>query len=232
MFRLSPPERLRLLILFSLVALLAACAARPILPAGGAAAPVAQTDPADGYRDSFVPGQTGNWLFEQDESASTGIANEQLAITITSPNTIQYVTLGDYTFTDFALEVDAWQRSGPVESSYGVLFRMVDGNQFYRFDITGNGLYIVERRDADGRWTRLVPDWTSTAAINQGLNVANRLKIIAAGDSLAFYVNEILLVQVTDSAYGSGAIALDAGSFGGGDLQVTFDNLVITSGTP
>jgi hypothetical protein len=221
-----------LLVLFSLVALLAACAARPILPAGGATAPVAQTDPADGYRDSFVPGQTGNWLFEQDESASTGIANEQLTITITSPNTIQYVTLGDYTFTDFALEVDAWQRSGPVESSYGVLFRMVDGNQFYRFDITGNGLYMVERRDPDGRWTRLVPDWTSTAAINQGLNVANRLKIIAAGDSLAFYVNEILLVQVIDAAYDSGAIALDAGSFGGGDLQVTFDNLVITSGTP
>jgi hypothetical protein len=232
MSRLLLPKQVRLLILFSLMALLAACSARPILPADGAAAPVAQTDPSDGYRDSFVPGQTGNWLFEQDESASTGIANEQLAITITSPNTIQYVTLDGYTFTDFALEVDAWQRSGPVESSYGVLFRMVDGNQFYRFDITGNGLYIVERRDADGRWTRLVPDWTPTAAINQGLNVANRLKIIAAGDTLTFYVNEILLVQVTDSAYDSGAIALDAGSFGGGDLQVTFDNLVITSGTP
>ncbi len=232
MSRLSPPEPLRWLLFSFLVTLLAGCNARPILPSDGASAPVAQTDPSNGYRDSFVPGQTGNWLFEQDESASTGIANEQLAITITSPNTIQYVTLGDYTFTDFALEVDVWQRSGPVESSYGVLFRKVDGNQFYRFDITGSGLYIVERRDADGRWTRLVPDWTPTAAINQGLNVANRLKIIAAGNELTFYVNEMLLTQVTDSTYSGGAIALDAGSFGGGDLQVTFDNLVISSGTP
>lgn len=230
--RLLLPDLHKQLLYSFLVVFLAGCNARSILPSGSASTPVAQHDPSTGYHDSFVPGQTGNWLFEQDESASTVIANEQLAITITAPNTIQYVTLEDYTFTDFVLEVDAWQRSGPVESSYGILFRKLDGNQFYRFDITGNGLYIVERHDADGRWTRLVPDWTSTAAINQGLNVANRLKVIAAGESLTFYVNEILLTQVIDSAYGGGEIALDAGSFGGGDLQVTFDNLVITSGAP
>lgn len=227
MSRLSRLESIRLIYFWSLLSLLTACNARPILPATGQSGNSGQSNV---YQDSFVPGQTGNWLFEQDDSASTGIANEQLVITITAPDTIQYVTLGDQTFNDFALEVDAWQRSGPVQSSYGVLFR-VAGDQFYRFDITGNGMYIVERHEADGKWTRLVPDWTPTPAINQGLNVANRLKIIASGDNLTFYVNDILLVQVIDPVLDDGTIALDAGSFGGGDLQVSFDNLLITRGT-
>jgi hypothetical protein len=209
---------------------LAACNARPLLPGGASPSILDRSDST--FQDAFIPGQTGNWLFEQDELASTGIVNEQLVITITTPNTVQYATLSDRTFSDFAVEVDAWQRSGPVESSYGILFRMVDGSQFYRFDITGSGLYIIERRDADGKWTRLVPDWTATPAINQGLNVANRLKVIASGDSLTFYVNDILLTQLTDPAYTSGSLALDAGSFGGGDLQVSFDNLLVTSDAP
>jgi hypothetical protein len=203
-----------------------ACGTRPLLP--DVAGSINPTASATDFEDRFVPGQTGNWLFEGDALGSTAIVNEQLVITVAEPDTIQYATLGDRAFSDFALEVDVWQRSGPVESSYGVLFRMADGGQFYRFDITGNGLFIVERHDSDGRWTRLVPDWTPTSAINQGLNVANRLKVIASGSEMAFFVNDILLIQVSDPTYASGAVALDAGSFGGGDLQVSFDNLVIT----
>jgi hypothetical protein len=212
------------------LAVAAGCGARPLLPAGSDGTRAA---PADGsYQDGFIPGQSGNWVFEQDELGSTGIVNEQLVITVATPNTIQYSALGDQTFGDFALEVDTWQRSGPAESSYGVLFRMQDAGQFYRFEITSNGLYMVERRNSDGTWTRLVRDWTPSTAINQGLNVANRLKIIAAGPNLTFYANDILLTQVTDSGYSGGAIALDAGTFGGGNLQVSFDNLSITSGVP
>lgn len=217
---------------------LAACGGRPLLPDQGNTpsgnVQSAGEEPAgnEPYTDTFVPGQSGNWLFEQDANGSTAIVNEQLVVTIVSPNTIQYATLDDRVFEDFVLEVDAWQRAGAPESSYGVLFRLQEDKQFYRFDITGNGLFIVERRHADGTWTRLVPEWTPTSALNQGLNVANRLKIIAAGSTLTFYANDVLLTQVVDEGLSAGGIALDAGTFGGGDLQVSFDNLSITPGTP
>jgi hypothetical protein len=209
------------------------CGGRPLLPdttVNLSASPQPSAD--EPFTDAFVPGQSGNWLFEQDASGSTAIVNEQLVVTITAPNTIQYATLGDRTFGDFVLEVDAWQRSGAPESSYGILFRLLDDQQFYRFDVTGNGLYIVERRQADGTWLRLTPEWTPTSALNQGLNVANRLKVIATGPTLTFYANDVLLTQVVDEALATGNIALDAGTFGGGDLQVSFDNLTITPGTP
>lgn len=209
--------------------LLAGCGGRPLLPASlsGDTDSTAVVDPNEPFRDEFIPGQTANWLLEQDDVGSTAVVNDQLVITVAAPNTIQYATLTDRAFGDFVLEVDAWQRGGAPESSYGVLFRIQEDGRFYRFDITGNGLYMIERRDTDGTWTRLLREWTPTAAINQGLNVANRLKIIANGADMAFYVNDILLTQVSDTALAEGRIGLDAGSFAGNALQVTFDNVSV-----
>jgi len=226
MCRLLRPSLVVLCVLGLL--LLPACGGRTLLPvdSGGERSTGDQTG---SFSDEFIPGRTGNWVLEQDDRGSTAVVNEQLVITVAAPNTIQYSALGDRIFSNFVLEVDAWQRSGPPESSYGVMFRVADDGQFYRFDITGNGLYVIERRAADGTWARLVPDWTPTAAINQGLNVANRLKIIAAGSELAFYANDILLAQVSDTGLSEGQVALDAGSFGGETLQVSFDNLTVTT---
>jgi len=225
MFRSSRLSRIALSL--PVVLLLAACGLRPMQSSGARPGEPA-TDGA--VSETFVPGRTGNWLFEADDKASTAITNEELAITITVPNTIQYATLGDRTFGDFVLEVDTWRRSGPPEGSYGVLFRMQEDGQFLRFDITGGGQYVVERHNADGSWTRLTPDWVASPAINQEMNALNRLKILAAGSNLTFYANDILLLQLTDDAPAAGAIALDAGTFGGGNLQVSFDNLTITPG--
>lgn len=179
------------------------------------------------FRDQFIPGNTGKWLLEGDELTSTEIANEQLIITVNEPNTVQFATLQEPQFSDFVVEVDGRQRVGQPDSSYGILFRVQDPQRFYRFEITANGLYVVERHNPDGTWTRLVQDWLPSDAINQGLNVANRLKVIANGPEITLYVNDILLQQVTDATYPSGAIALSAGTFGGNSLQVSFDDLVV-----
>lgn len=179
------------------------------------------------FSDQFIAGQTGRWLLEQDELTSAEISSEQLVLTVNEPNTIQFATLQEPIFSDFVVEVDGRQRAGSPDSSYGVLFRLQDPQRFYRFSITGNGLYVIERHNPDNTWTRLVQDWLPTEAINQGLNVANRLKVIANGPEFTFYVNNILLQQLNDATYPSGAVALSAGTFGGGNLQVSFDDLVV-----
>jgi hypothetical protein len=179
------------------------------------------------FRDEFVPGHTGNWILEHDETGSTAIVPEQMLIEINVPNLVQYATLKEPLFSDFTLEVDGRMMSGSPVSSYGVLFRKQGPQQFYRFAITGDGMYTLERHDADGARLTFTGDWRDAASIKQGLGVTNHLKIVANGPAIALYVNDVLLDQFTDETYAEGSIALDAGTFNDGNLQVAFDNLIL-----
>lgn len=204
---------------FAVLLVLAACSA------GGEGA---SNDEDVLFRDEFIPGEIGNWLIEGDDVGQTAVIDQQLVISIAQPNTMQYVTLQDPTVDNFSLEVEAQQITGHPESSYGVLARMRGANQFYRFEITSNGLYMVERHNADGTWRQYLEDWAESSAINQGLNTVNRLKVEARGANLSFYVNNQLLHEVVDNGVGINTnVGLDAGTFGQSGLKVAFDNIVI-----
>lgn len=179
------------------------------------------------FHEEFIAGETADWSLEGDEIAQTAVIDEQLVIEINEANVIQFATLPEPQFTDFVLEVDARLLAGEMENSFGVLFRMQNSEAFYRCEITGNGLYMVERRNADGTWTQFLDDWKESPAINQGLTVPNRLKVVAVGPSISFYVNDLLLEEINDSTYATGTVALDAGTFGPGGVRVAFDNLVV-----
>lgn len=179
------------------------------------------------YQDNFSVGETGPWLVEGDSAGRSAVIDEQLVIRISTPGTMQFVTLPEPQFSDFSLQVDARLLNGSPQSSYGVLFRMESQTEFYRFAVTGDGMYMVERRNNDGSWARFVTDWTGAPVINQGVGAVNQLRVDAVGSTMRFFINGSLVHQVTDSQYASGTIALDAGTFGQGDLEVAFDNLVV-----
>jgi hypothetical protein len=178
-------------------------------------------------REEFVMGETGSWLLESDESGSTTIIPEQLLIEINKPQMVQYATLTEPIFDDFNLEVEGRILSGSPHSSYGVLFRMQNPQQFYRFEITGDGTYILERHDADGSRYLFMGDWRDAESINQGQNMINRLGVDVKGSNISLFVNGMLLEQFTDDVYSSGYIGLDAGTFDIAPVQVAFDNLLI-----
>jgi hypothetical protein len=179
------------------------------------------------FSDDFSGSQAASWQLEADDVAGTTIQDERLVITIRQANTLQYANLSEPSFDDFVLEVDAVQLDGGPESSFGVLFRMQSPGEFYRYDITGDGRYMVERRNSDGSWTRFTDEWTESAAIQSGLNATNRLRIVAQGPQLSFFANDELLLAFSDSAYPMGTIALDAGTFGQVPLSVAFDSVEI-----
>lgn len=212
----------KIFLLLSLVIGLASCSLLPDQEE--------QTEPANEalYLDEFVLGKTGSWLLEGDDIGRTSIVNEQMVIQVNNPQTVQYTSLSAPIFDDFVLEVDGRLVTGDPASTYGILFRMQSPEEFYRFEISGTGLYIVERHDSGGQWARLLPDWQDSEAIGQGLNARNRLKLVAIGPTVQYYVNDVLLGEFSDTAYTRGNIGLDAGTFGKIGLEVAFDNLIVT----
>ncbi len=180
------------------------------------------------FSDSFAIGQTGEWLVESDAAGSTAIADEKLVISLNTANTIQYASLQDPTFDDLILEVDATLLAGSPAGSYGVLFRVQEGGGFYRYNVTGEGRYVLERHDGRGGWQRLTDGWEETAAVHQGVGSTNRLKVVVGGPNILLFVNDEPLGQFTDAGgYAGGRIAVNAGTFANPDLQVAFDNVVV-----
>lgn len=201
-----------------LVLLLAACSDMQVrIP--GVSKPI--------FRDEFVLGETGTWQLEGDDAGSTSIVPEQLLIEVKSPRLIQYTTLKEPVLDDFSLSVDGRILSGSPQSSYGVLFRKQGPQQFYRFEITGDGTYILERHDQDGSRALFMGDWRKSDAINVGLNAVNRFGVEAQGSAISILINDVLLEQISDETYLSGNIALDAGTFESAPIQVAFDNLLV-----
>lgn len=211
------------LVLLLLAVGLAACDSEP----EPTAVPLQAEDSGVLLVENFTVGRTGNWLTEADDLGLTAVLNERMLIEVNAANTIQYTTLQERPFGDFVLELEVTQLAGSLESSFGVLFRMQSPQEFFRFDITGNGRYNIERHNANGSWSRFVEDWPISTAIKQGYNVTNLLRVYAEGPVIAVYANGELLHQFEDPSYSEGNIALTGGTFGQSGLSVSFDNLVV-----
>ena len=166
----------RLMLAIGLLALLAACdGVEPRTTTGGV------DDSELIYGDDFSSDGAGRWLLEADEFGSTALQDGRLLIEVGQAGTLQYTALEEPTFADFDLTVDAELVAGDREATYGLLFRMAGPESFYRFELTGDGRYVVESHESDGSWRRLVDGWQKSEAIMTGPGAINRLRVVAAG---------------------------------------------------
>ena len=174
------------------------------------------------YSDDFNDSETG-WgeVFEPDTVRQYG--GSQYHIIAKKINTFTWSKSGR-DFTDFVLEVDATQDQGPSNNSYGVLFRSEDDEHFYRFGISGDGFYFLDKFIGDD-WVAII-DWTESPYINRG-QASNRLKVTCAESQITLYVNDQNLATVADDSYDHGDVGLFAASFAEADVHITFDNLKI-----
>lgn len=126
-------------------------------------------------------------------------------------------------FTDFVLEIDARLVNGQKNVHYGLVFRLEDNNDFYRFLVGGDGFYRVGTKTA-GMWTTLAKGTRS--AVIKGGSDTNRLKVVCAGPQIKVYVNGHHLTTVTDDSYTEGYVGMIV--YGPEpDSHIAFDNLRI-----
>jgi hypothetical protein len=174
------------------------------------------------YSDDFNDSETG-WgeVFEPDTVRQYG--GSQYHIIAKEINTFTWSKSGR-DFTDFVLEVDATQDQGPSNNSYGVLFRSEDDEHFYRFGISGDGFYFLDKFVSDG-WVAII-DWTESPYINRG-QASNRLRATCTGSQTTLHVNDQHLATITDDSYDHGDVGLFAASFAEPNVHITFDNLKV-----
>jgi hypothetical protein len=173
------------------------------------------------WSDDFSDPASG-WQAESDSSAEVGYHEGVMRILVASPNRLAWAS-AERELSDFRLTVEATQVAGPDDNEYGVLVRMRDADHFYRFSISGDGYYLVNKYDGQ-KWVALSGDWAPSDSVHLGA-ATNLLQVVCQGATMTFLVNGVQLVQVEDGSYARGDIGLYAGSFFEPDVEVHFDNL-------
>lgn len=127
--------------------------------------------------------------------------------------------------TNFYVEVYADKVSGPANNEFGIVFRHEDFENFYAFMASSDGFYVLRTLEGD-EWTDLIP-WTTSDAIDQSDGAANLLGVYADGPTLLLLINDTLVDRIDDETFTSGSIALAAGAFDEGGVEIAFDDFAL-----
>lgn len=185
------------------------------------------------FQDDFSVQNDAWWLGESD-NGRVWLADQ--ALHILNYTTAEFTTDTEpgLSISDFTLTVDAQLVDGTVDNWHYITFRDVDASNQYRVGFSADGYYMGEvRRDGQA-----VEEWanpTQTSAIVQGVGAINTARIEAYGDSVRFYVNDVLLIDTVvaaTNAIPSGDIGLAVASMNGADFsEVAWDNLLVVGPT-
>ncbi len=163
-----------------------------------------------------VNGQVKDGLYDMEVKSNHGL----------------YLATAGKNFADGIYELEATQIAGPLNNGYGMLFRVDDStDSFYVFEVSGDGfVWIGYCQDlCESEAIALVSgDWFRSPAVKTGLQATNRLRVIADGPIMTFFVNGVEVGRTSDSRLTKGDIAVMIEALGEPGIRVAFDNFSVT----
>lgn len=138
---------------------------------------------------------------------------------VSKASSITTVWLRGYPVSDFHLIANCKHiRGSRAGSSWGVIYRIQDNNQYYHFHITDDRLFSVFAAK-DGEWLKIV-DWTTTNTIKP--NGVNQLEVIAHEKHFTFLINGQIVSELDDDNFSEGLVGLAIEGYTPGE-EIAFD---------
>jgi TolB-like protein len=125
-------------------------------------------------------------------------------------------------FDDFSMECEVTLVKGTNDGGYGLIFRLLDENNFYLFQITSKG-YCTLYKNVNGNYTALLP-MIQQKAIN--LSGSNQLKVTAFRNRISLFINNVKVKDIIDTSFREGKFGL----YSAQNDDIAFDNLIIYQG--
>ncbi len=172
--------------------------------------------------------ELGSWSSGEDTYSSGTVVDGIYRFEVKEPDISRWAAAGQE-FGDGSYSVEARAVAGPLDNGFGMLFRAdPQAGDFYLFKISADGFVWIGRYVDGAEEATIVGDhWFASPAVQQGLNVTNRLRVDAEAGNMIFYVNDREVGRVTDNTFASGDVGLLVQSLGQGGVVVEFDNLSV-----
>ena len=174
--------------------------------------------------------EPGNWGSGASDDVRGEVVDGQYQMEVRSNAGLFMATAGE-NFGDAVYELEATQIDGPLNNGYGMLFRVDDASDsFYAFEVSGDG-YVWIGWCSDlcrgGTIALVGGDWFHSGAVKQGLQETNRLRVVAKGTRMTFFVNGVEVGRTSDGRLAEGDIAVAVETLGEPGVRVAFDNFKV-----
>lgn len=181
---------------------------------------------SEAYVETFDEG--GTWSVGSDAFSTGEIVEGTYRLTVIENDLSRWASAGQ-NFSDGVYEVEATPIEGPLDNGYGLLFRAdPEAGNFYLFKVSADGFVWIGRyQDGAEEATIVSTHWFESSAVQTGLNVTNRLRVVVEAGNLIFYVNDQEVGRVTDTTFTSGDVGVLVQTLGGSGVTVEFDNLSV-----
>ena len=173
------------------------------------------------FADDFSQNR-GFWDLFTEDGASSQIVGGQLAISVSKPASVA-LSISAINVTNFDVTVSTTFTAGSPTNSFGLVFRYLYNDNFYRLDLTGDGLWGVSRRLGD-QWISII-DLQASPALQAGVGKTNSVRILARGSEFTFFANDTPLGSATDNNLPVGRFGVFASTFHDPTIQVEFDDV-------
>jgi cell division septation protein DedD len=130
-------------------------------------------------------------------------------------------------YSEFYAEFDTSFVIRSGENAAGLVFGLLDTDNFYSFMVDEIGYYQLQHR-VNGEYTDLIP-WTLSDVADAEEGAVNRLGVLAEDSTITLTINGTVIAQVEDAPVDFGSIALAVQTFTIPEAHSTFDNFSIWS---
>jgi hypothetical protein len=174
---------------------------------------------------------TNDWNLGEDDS-EFAVSNEyneggKMYLDVTAKKSVVVSdTLPSQAILNFDLSVDSRQVSGPTNGDTALIFRRLDGDNYYIFSVNEGYQEYAFLVKKGGTWTTIV-DWKKSMYINQGSS--NNIKVSTMGSTFNLYINNQLVETITDTSINEGGALGFAAELYDADAKglFEFDNFTV-----
>jgi Tol biopolymer transport system component len=173
------------------------------------------------FRDDFSTDSRA-WNGFKTEQAKAYYDQGSYVLNAIDRKTILTQYLGNCSFGDVQITVDATNQRSSGYTEYGLMFNRKDAQNYYAFTVSTTGFYALQKV-AGGVHEILSDGWKATPLLYTGMRV-NHLGLRVEGIHVIPSINGQALFDYTVNVASYGDLGLYVGSADDTDMEVRFDN--------
>ena len=208
-------------VMTALLALVLAALACQAIGGGGGAKPLFEED---------FSSEGNGWDKSSGDNSSVDYANGEYVFQVHRTSWFAWANPegAKLSLSNIHIETTARSTGAATEPGFGVMCDYVDGDNTYYMGVSSDGYYVIAKTVGSADTVLSHEDsWTTSDLIPQQAS-QYRIGADCGNGKLTLYVERKQLASVNDSTFGTGTVGLFVQSFDQADVEVHFDNYVVT----